>query len=261
MEFLKKIIRMLLPASIKRFIKASVAKEIHKEATARGVASANIPRYAPPTYSQAGEDGVLSFLFADRKQSKIRYLDIGTNMPDYCNNTYRFYLYGQRGVCVEANPALIPAILEVRPEDKVLNAGVSTDKSKEADFYIFEVDANSTFDKAEAEKRASTGTYRIVNTVKVPLVHINDLIKDNFSTYPDLLNIDIEGLDLDVLRSLDFRKYPIPVICVETCTYSENHVRPKDASIADFMMSMGYEIYADTYINTIFTNKDWFYKV
>ena len=75
-----------------------------------------------------------------------------------------------------------------------------------------------------------------------------------------MLSLDIEGLDLEVLKSLDFEKYPIPVICVETCTYSENHIRPKDKTILEFVMSKGYEVYADTYINTIFVNKAWFYK-
>ena len=74
------------------------------------------------------------------------------------------------------------------------------------------------------------------------------------------LSIDIEGLDLAVLRTLDFERYPIPIVCVETCRYSEDHVRPRDHSIAEFMATKGYEAYADTYINTIFVRKTWFYR-
>lgn len=79
----------------------------------------------------------------------------------------------------------------------------------------------------------------------MPLIHINDLIKQNFSRYPDFMSIDIEGLDFEVLKSLDFEIYPISVICVETCFYSESHIRPKDNRIIDFMLSKGYEIYAN----------------
>lgn len=256
---IKKMFRFLLPGAVKKYIKKIIAEEIYYS-NPTSIAASTQP-CAPPTYSQAGEDGVLNFLFADKKHQSIKYLDVGTNMPNFCNNTYLFYLKGHRGVCVEANQALIPLITEVRPEDKVINAGVSPDETKkEAEFYIFEADANSTFDKREAERRAAYGTYKILKTVKVPLIHINDLIKENFSTYPDFLNIDIEGLDLDVLQSIDYKKYPIPVICVETCMYSENHIRPKDKSIAEYLINEGYEIYADTYINTIFVNKKWFYK-
>jgi FkbM family methyltransferase len=212
------------------------------------------------TYSQAGEDAVLSFLFADKKINKVSYLDIGTSKPDICNNTFLFYIKGNRGVCVEADKTLVPYIQKLRPHDKVINAGVAVSDKAEADFYIFDISSISTFDKDEAERRQGHGTYKIKEVVTVPLTSINNIIKQNFETFPDFLSIDIEGLDLEVLKSLDFDKFPIPVICVETCTYSENHVRPKDHSIAELVTSKGYEIYADTYINTIFVNKNWFYK-
>ena len=212
------------------------------------------------TYSQAGEDAVLSFLFADKGMNKISYLDVGTNLPDFCSNTYLFYLRGSRGVCVEADKTLIPEIKKVRPNDIIINAGVAVSDMAEANFYIFDITGINTFDKDEAERRQAHGTYKIKQVVKVPLISINQILKENFSSCPDFLSIDIEGLDLDVLKSLDFNTSPIPVICVETCTYSENHIRPKDYTIAEFMTSKGYEVYADTYINTIFVNKNWFYK-
>lgn len=217
------------------------------------------PPYPTASFSQAGEDVVLRFLFDDKKIKTISYLDIGTNIPDRGNNTFLFYESGCRGVCVEADSSLIDSIKRIRPLDNVINAGVSIGEEKEADFYIFSIPSINTFDKAEADTRSKSGSYHVKEVVKVPLIQINELIKNNFSSYPTLLSLDIEGLDLDVLKSLDFDKYPIPVICVETCMYSESHIRPKDKSIQDFMASKDYEVYADTYINTIFVNKNWFY--
>jgi FkbM family methyltransferase len=213
------------------------------------------------SYSQAGEDAVLKFLITDKKLREVKYLDLGTNIPDFSNNTYFLYKMGNRGVCVEANKSLIGHIREIRPEDKVINAGVSISDQKEADFYIFKESGLNTFDKEEAEKRASFGSYKILEVVKVPLISVNRVIEENFRSYPDFLSVDIEGLDLAVLKSLDFNRFPIPIICVETCIYSENHIRPKDEKISDFLKTKGYEVYADTYINTIFVNKNWFYQV
>lgn len=212
------------------------------------------------TYSQAGEDAILAFLFADKKMDKVSYLDIGTCMPDHCNNTYLLYKKGNRGVCVEADKTLIPVINHLRPDDKVINAGVAVSDAAKADFYIFNIKGLNTFNAAEAQRRQAKGTFKITEIVKVPLMYINEIIQENFNTYPDFLSIDIEGLDLIVLKSLDFNRYPIPVICVETCVFSENHIRPKDHSIAEFVLSKGYEVYADTYINTIFVLKAWFYN-
>lgn len=211
------------------------------------------------SYSQAGEDAVLNFLFTDKKMTSVSYLDLGTNTPDHFNNTYLLYTKGNRGVCVEADVTLISSIKQLRPNDTVINAGVAVSDAAEADFYIFDIKGLNTFDKVEAEKRQASGAFKVVDVVSVPLVSINSIIESNFKTYPDFLSIDIEGLDLDVLKSLDFERFPIPVICVETCTFSENHVRPKDHSILEFIRSKGYEVYADTYINTIFVNKNWFY--
>jgi FkbM family methyltransferase len=219
------------------------------------------PPYTSPSYSQAGEDGVIRYLFNDFGKRTISYLDLGTNSPKNLNNTYLFYTNNSNGVCVEADSTLIDEIKKVRPKDKVINAGVSVSNQTEADFYIFKDPSINTFDKKEAEKRTLSGNNKILKVIKVPLININDLIKNNFKTYPDLISIDIEGLDLAVLKSLDFALYPIPVICSETCVYSENHIRPKDLSILKFMETKGYEVYADTYINTIFINKNWFYNV
>ncbi len=218
------------------------------------------PPFVPPTFSQAGEDVIVRFLFYDYGVSKIEYLDLGAHAPVYSSNTYLFYREGFRGVCVEADKSLIPAFYKERPEDKILHAGVSVSKDKEADFYIFDIPGINTFDKEEAELRMVSGKFKLVSVDKVPLLSINDIIKDNFSEYPHYLTMDIEGLDLAVLMSLDFQKFPIPVICVETCAYSENHIRPKVRDIIDFMLRNNYEVYADTYINTIFVNKKWFYK-
>lgn len=230
-----------------------------KEAIRKAIYSVAKPPYVPPSYSQAGEDAIIRFLLADKKVNRITYLDIGTNSPDLGNNTYMFYRNGSRGVCVEADRTLIPEISKIRPEDKVLNVGVAADDGGEAPLYIFEASGISTFDKSEADKRAASGRFKLVDVATIKLVNINSIIRDNFPRYPDLLSLDVEGLDLAVLKSLDFESYPIPIICVETCEYSENHIRPKNPEIARFMRSKGYEIYADTYINTIFVSTTWFH--
>jgi FkbM family methyltransferase len=212
------------------------------------------------TYAQAGEDVIMKFLFDLRNIPTPTYLDLGVNSPDQHNNTYLFYKAGASGVCIDANAALIKAVKDMRPRDIVLNVGVGIDDNTEADFYVFNDHALNTFDREEAEFRERHGTFKIEKKIKVKLASINKIISDNYDTYPDILSMDIEGLDLEVLKTLDFNKYPVPVICVETCTYSENHIKPKNQNILDFMASNDYFVYGDTYINTIFVNKKWFYS-
>lgn len=216
--------------------------------------------YQYKTYSQAGEDAVLSFLFHEKKLPRITYLDLGTNKPIWGNNTYLFYTRGSRGVCVEADSTLISSITQERPGDTVLNLGVNIRGDGEvfADFFIFNEPGLNTFDQKEAASREALGTFKVIRTDRVRLITLSEIIDQYCGQIPDLLSIDIEGLDLPVLKSLDFSKYPVPVICAETCTYSENHVRPKNDALIEFMTQSGYFVYADTYINTIFVRAGWF---
>ena len=211
-------------------------------------------------YSQAGEDMILKFLFDSVGIKLPSYLEIGVYKPDFGSNTYIFYRRGSRGVCVEADETLIPAIKKLRSEDKVLNVGVGVQGNTKADFYIFDEPSLNTFDKEEAQFREKQGTYKIVRVNKVELKDINTIISENFGTYPELLSIDVEGLDLQVLQTLNYSKFPIPAICVETCAYSENHIKPKNEEITAFLLNNGYFVYGDTYINTIFVNHNWFYS-
>jgi FkbM family methyltransferase len=212
------------------------------------------------SFSQAGEDAILRYLFNDTGLDKIYYLDLGTNVPDYGNNTYWFYLNKSKGVCVEADYSLIKKIRKVRSKDTVLNLGVSTALETENYFYIFNQSDLNTFNEVDAIEKSKSGKYKLLEKRLVKLLSINKIIENYCEKCPDFLSIDIEGLDLNVLKSLDFEKYPIKVICAETCSYSENHIKRKNTDIIDFMISQNYEVYADTYINTIFINKNWFYS-
>ena len=70
---------------------------------------------------------------------------------------------------------------------------------------------------------------------------------------PDLVSLDVEGWDLDILRSIDFARYRPYVFCVETISYAEGDGSGvKSTEIHALMLENGYRLYADTYINSIF---------
>ena len=139
-----------------------------------------------------------------------------------------------------------------------MQAAISV-KSGEADFYIFDESQISTLSKEEADQRLRSGRYRLKETIRIPLLTIEDIIKTHLRNItPHLISLDVEGVDFEVLNAFDFDKYPVPVFIVETCSYSETHIKPKFNAITDLMIQRGYFVYGDTYINTIFVNKHWF---
>lgn len=207
------------------------------------------------SYSQCGEDMIIDFVLRQLKKEKITYFDIGCHHPTFLSNTAFFYENGSRGVCVEPDPFLFKTIKEVRREDICLNAGIGVNDKTEADFYILTERTLNTFSKEEAERYQSYGNKKIENTIKVPLLNINQVIKQHLLPCPDFISIDVEGMDLDILKTFDFTQFRPDVFCLETLTYTENGTEEKIFPIIDFMKQNNYFVYADTYINSIFINK------
>lgn len=205
------------------------------------------------SYSQCGEDLILQQLFIVLGVSKVRYLDIGAHHPTYLSNTYLFYENGGNGVCVEPDPALFKEFGKKRPRDTHLNCGVGIVPG-EADFFVMSTSTLNTFSKEEAERYQSYGQQRIMKTIRIKLETINNIFRKNFEKSPNLVSLDVEGLDYLILQNFDFDKYRPEVFCLETLSYTEDKSERKLTEIIDLMHANGYITYADTYINTIFVD-------
>lgn len=213
------------------------------------------PENANLSYAQAGEDVIVAEIFDFLKIKKPTYLDVGAYLPIFANNTYLLYRQGSRGVLVEPNIDLIPDLRSRRPGDTVLNVGVGLTDQSTGDYYCMSLRQWNTFDKGEAESRVSKtgGSVKIVRVVKVPLVPINWIMADHFPKGgPDFLSIDIESLDLAVLRTLDFDRFRPKVICTETIIALSLGMDPE---MTKFLSSKGYEPRGMTYANTIYVDR------
>ena len=208
--------------------------------------------YAGETFSQCGEDRILAFLFNQLAIATPRYLDVGTGHPCVMNNTYLFYRAGANGVCVEPNPDLAALIHEKRPRDELLNVGVSAEKSGPCHYYLFEDWGLNTFDAEEAAARARSGKQPILKEISVPVATLESIITDYFPEGLELLSLDAEGLDLALLKSLNYEKHRPLAICVETVGFSETLAKPKTNMITSILAPNGYTPYADTFVNTIY---------
>jgi FkbM family methyltransferase len=206
------------------------------------------------SYAQQGEDLVLKAIFERLKIARPRYLDIGAFHPSISSNTFLFYVLGSRGVLVEPNPLMASLLARARPEDVVLDVGVSFDGSTEADYYVIRDRPQlNTFSKEQADRYvAESGPQTIERVVKMPLRSIDGILEEHFAkTPPDLLSVDVEGLDLPLLRSMSFDRSRPAVICVETLVYGTAQRR---APILELLQGHGYQVTAGTFVNTIFVD-------
>jgi len=210
-----------------------------------------------PTYSQCGEDRIVEHIFRMLKKGKLFYMDIGANEPTYGSNTFLFYENGSNGICVEPNTTLNNRIKSKRKRDLCLNIGVGNTTQKEMDFYIIDPHTLSTFSKEDAEILQKDPKYKIEKIVKVPILSFNEIV-DLYAQNQriDYVSIDVEGLNQEIVESIDFSKNRPSVFCIETLTFSTNGNEIRLNQISKKMIANDYFIYADTYINTIFIDKN-----
>lgn len=212
--------------------------------------------YLKQSYSQAGEDLIVKYIFDKIGIKKPSYLDIGAFHPYNISNTALFYSLGSRGINIEPDPSLFKEFLKDRPEDVNLNIGVSAEE-EELDFYMLNVPTLNTFSKKEAENYAKEGDLFVKEVKKIKVLPVKTILDRHFiGKFPHFLSLDAEGIDELVIKSIDFESnFPL-VICVETISFSNTGRGEKNTELVDFLRSKGYMAYADTYINSIFVRED-----
>lgn len=211
------------------------------------------------SFSQCGEDRLVAFLFGMIGIEQPTYLDLGAYHPWRFSNTALLYLSGCRGVNVEANPDALGAFFKDRPGDRNLNVGVGPEPGV-LTFYRMSADTLNTFsaEAAHAAVEQSGGRYTIIGTQPVEIQTVPQILGDRPT--PDLVSLDVEGMDVEILQTLPTWPGRPAVVCVETATYSETGGSVKLTEPADLVSEFGYVQFADTWVNTIFVREDLYQR-
>jgi FkbM family methyltransferase len=206
------------------------------------------------SHAQCGEDLIVRYLFHTLHKEKPSYLDIGAYDPYLFSNTAFFYIRGSQGICVEPDPDLYHRLKTARPRDTVLNVGIGPE-SGEATIYLMEPSTLNTFSRKQAETLEREKTARRRDERPVPVMTVEALLAQYAGgIFPDFLSLDTEALDLQILQSISFERSVPTVICVETRSYSLTGQGTKETEIGQFLQSVGYLLYADTHLNSIFVS-------
>jgi FkbM family methyltransferase len=198
-------------------------------------------------YSQDGEDMVLRRLF--ERHGPGFYVDVGAHHPYRFSNTCYFHRRGWTGINIDPNPDAIAAFRRARPRDVNLCVGVA-EAPGELTFHAFNEPALNTFDAGLAEAREKIPGYRKLGAQAVTVRRLDDLLAEHLPAGRsiDFLSVDVEGMDLAVLRSNDWRRFRPALLLVEA------HERTVEAVQQDpihrFVAATGYRMIAKT-LNTL----------
>lgn len=210
--------------------------------------------HAMKSYSQEGEDMVLRRLF-DEKIGPGFYIDVGAHHPRRFSNTNFFYRRGWSGINIEPNPDVAKQFAAGRKRDINLQLGVS-DRQDELTYYFFNDPALNTFDHDLAASRLENPKFKIVGIRAVKVERLDEILRKNLldGQKIDFLSIDVEGLDLAVLRSNDWRSYRPVWVLVEALRVPLEKMQENETY--RFMQQQGYELYAKTFNTLFFRNRN-----
>lgn len=171
--------------------------------------------------SQFGEEKKLLKLF--NKNIKGIYVDLGCFHPTRSNNTFEFYKRGWKGLNIDLNPLSIDLFNYARPKDINICTAISNKKSRKKLYFLGDLDSKNTLDLNHKNWLSKQFNLK-KKDFKIKSIKTNTLgqiLEKNKIHSIDFLNIDIEGHELDVLKSFDFKKFLIKVICVELLNYNK----------------------------------------
>lgn len=175
-------------------------------------------------YSQIGQDRYYIENVVKFKRGG-RFLDIGAHDGIHTSNTYALEKDLEwTGICVEANPALVPSLQKNRPNSTVVNCAIwnvpgqvefeisdSNHQGTAGDLLsrISGLDRNSAYFKEHF--RQSRRALSVEAKTVAQLLQEQQLLPCSF----DYMSLDVEGAELEALMGIDFSLVDIKFMTVE----------------------------------------------
>ena len=202
--------------------------------------------------SQFGEDKKIIKLFD--KNKKGTYVDVGCFHPTRQNNTYLMYKLGWGGVNIDLNPLTIELFKVARPNDINICAAVSNSNGVKNLFFDHDLSSLNTISKNHTlyiEKAFGT---KDLKKKKIKTTTLSNLLKKEKISKIDFMNIDIEGHELEVLKTFNFKHFDIKVICIEIVNYDfySKSIKINKNEIVKILKKNNYTLKFNTVVNYIF---------
>jgi len=212
--------------------------------------------FAKKTYSMFEEDKFINDYF--KNKPKGFFIDVGCYHPLDGNNSYILYKRGWNGINFDINQYSIKLFNFLRKRDINIHSGISVKKKKLTMYYRKEINMLNTLDEKMAKIHFRNGYKKKPIQVNT----LNFFISKYFKKLDkiDFLNIDVEGVELDVLKSLNFKNYKPQLICIEIHNskkmYDTNYNYLKSNNIYKYLINKKYKVIWKNKYSFIFERKN-----
>ncbi|MGZ0017453.1 FkbM family methyltransferase [Yeosuana sp. AK3] len=195
------------------------------------------------SFSKSGDDIQLMKLINNNTPGT--YVDIGCWHPIKASNTYFFHLRKWKGLCIDPNPELKSLYEKYRTSDNFINVGVGNPNSI-LQYYMFEESSMNTFSKEFVDKHQLHS--QIKKTKNIPVYSLKEILDENLNKNDrlDFFDIDVEGYDLEVLKTNDWNIYRPKVITVETDVSIRKDI---SSELVNYLESKNYKLVGKSIIS------------
>ena len=196
-------------------------------------------------FGQSAEDVVLLRLF-----NKLRhgfYVDVGAFHPRKYSNTFLLHaLLGWRGINIDASAESIELFKAERPNDINVLVGISK-RSEKQTYTVYDKPARNTFSEKNVARQQTKGDAEIIATLELETKPLADVLKQHLPVGQkiDLMNIDIEGFDMEALESNDWKMFRPKVLIIEDYAFLESSA--EKSSIHSFMLEEDYRLISHSF--------------
>lgn len=187
-------------------------------------------------------------------ESNIRFfVQIGSNDGKKNDPLYSYIRdRGWKGILVEPDPNNFIKLKESYNDLSGLifeNTGIAPESGTLVFYKLKQIstdepawyDQIGSFDEATFQKNISyiKGLDNRIEKISLPVLTFEDLMAKHRAENVDLLQLDTEGFDYRILRSIDFRKYPVRLIIFETEWMSQFELR----ELVAWLRNLRYQIF------------------
>ena len=260
-----------LPSGVQKFLTPKIVHIIKLVFAISGrqlldnpIGGVDVPFAAKPllkkSFAQQGEDLILDRILSGVLKKDLfgnhTYVDVGGYDPVRHSVTYLLYLRGWNGVVFDPSVATTRLFRQWRKRDNVVNAVVGKTDNVDVDFYVKRSGAitqigdqspqGTKYPSLTDAKKFERHTFRQVN--------LNDELKRQGITKIEFLNIDVEGAELEILKTFNFQYFKPSVIAVEI--HGNDIEECLKSEMAQIILSNGYQAVGSAVITQFFARKD-----
>lgn len=204
-------------------------------------------------FGQSAEDVTLLRLFKKKKGGF--YVDVGAYHPRKYSNTYVLHrFWGWNGINIDASAEAIALFEQERPGDVNLHTAVGF-SADEAVYWKFDKPARNTFSEANLQRQYAKGDVEVTGQERIHVRPLADILAEHVPDEKviDLLDVDAEGLDIEVLQSNDWQRFRPQVVLVED--YSVQTKGLENSEIYSYMKQVGYKFISHTFDTSIYVEE------